>query len=158
MTLIPFRRTADLPERRRETPFHALQKEMNHLINGFFSDFEGLEGTSLQAVSARVDVAEDEKEYRINIEIPGMEEKDIELTVEDNCLIVQGEKRQSKEQKDENWVRMESSYGNFYRSIPLRTEIDEDRVDAKYKNGVLKIKAPKSPHAATKKKRIQIKA
>jgi HSP20 family protein len=101
-----------------------------------------------------VDVSETDNEVLVKAEMPGFEPKDIDLTLRDNILLLKGEKKQEKEEKGENYVRTERSYGSFSRSIALPAEVAEDKVQAKYDKGILSIRLPKV--APSKAKKIQI--
>ncbi|GIK40693.1 MAG: hypothetical protein BroJett011_45260 [Chloroflexota bacterium] len=107
--------------------------------------------------SPRVDVTENEKEVRITAELPGLEEKDIDVSLSNDVLTISGEKKAEREDKGDNYYRMERSYGSFHRSIPLPTEVDTDHCDATFKNGVLQITLPKV-HLKESAKKITIKA
>jgi HSP20 family protein len=102
----------------------------------------------------KVDVAETSDEIRVTAELPGMKEDDVEVTLSDGGLVIQGEKRIEKEEKEKNYYRVERSYGKFHRSIPLPGKVDDKNVNASFQNGVLTITLPKaapSPGASTKK-------
>jgi len=102
-----------------------------------------------------VEVIEKPEEIVVKAELPGIDVKDVEVRLENNQLVIQGEKkRESKEEKD-NILRMEVSYGSFYRVIPLPAEVKEDKIKAKYKKGVLTITLPKSEQAKAKKISIE---
>jgi HSP20 family protein len=91
----------------------------------------------------------------VKAEVPGLEPKDIDISLSDGLLTIKGEKKQEREEKEENYHLVERSYGSFARSIRLPNEVQSDKIDASYKNGVLKIVLPKSEEA--KKKEIKIK-
>ncbi len=91
-------------------------------------------------------------------ELPGMEEKDIQLTLENDSLIISGEKKNDVEEKGKNFHRVERSYGSFQRVIPLISEIQQEKVEAKFRNGVLNITLPKTPAAAKQTHKIEIKS
>jgi HSP20 family protein len=105
-----------------------------------------------------VDVKESEKEFIIKAELPGVEEKDVEVTVTDNVVTIKGEKKEEKEDKGKNYYYMERSYGSFNRVIPLTEEIESDKAEASFKNGVLNITIPKSQTAKAKGTKVPIKA
>lgn len=90
-----------------------------------------------------VDIYETENEVVLTAEIPGVDEKDVEIKVEDNNLTLRGERKFEKETKEENYHRVERSYGSFFRSFSLPSYIDQDRIEAEQENGVLKIHMPK---------------
>ena len=102
-----------------------------------------------------LDVAETKNDLVIKAEVPGMEPKDIDVSLSNGILTIKGEKKQEREEKEEDYHLVESSYGSFTRSVQLRREILSDKISASYKNGVLKITLPKSEEA--KKKEIKIK-
>jgi len=102
-----------------------------------------------------VDVAETKNEIVVNIEIPGMDPKQIDISLSEGALTVKGEKKQEKEEKEENYRLIERRYGTFTRSILLPQEVESDKISASYKNGVLTVVLPKSKEA--KKKEIKIK-
>lgn len=149
-----------IPVRReRENPFYALQREMNRMFDRFFSDF------SLSPYEDRitsywpsVDVSESEKEIKVTAELPGMEHKDIDISIANDVLTLRGEKKIEKEEKEENYYRKERSYGAFHRDVPLPAEVETENVEAIFKNGILTIRLPKKPEAQRKSKRISIKA
>jgi HSP20 family protein len=103
-----------------------------------------------------VDVSETPKEVIVKAELPGMDPKDIDVSVRGDILTLSGERKQETEEKGENFHRVERSYGSFSRSVKLPAEVDSGKVDATYKDGVLRITMPKTKEAATKK--IQVKA
>ena len=105
----------------------------------------------------RVDVSETNSEYEVKAELPGLEEKDINLQLANNVLNIRGEKKAEREEKDKNYYLAERSFGSFQRSIPLPTEVEEDRVQASFKSGVLTVRLPKSERAKSQAKRIEVK-
>jgi HSP20 family protein len=147
-----------LSRRRDESPFRSLQREMNRMFENFwlepFGAFEEWPG----AFVPTVDVTEEDKEVRISAELPGMDEKDIDVTVRNNILTIQGEKKQEQEKKQKGFYRKESSYGTFRRVIDLPAEVDESKAEAEFKKGILRIRLPKTAEAQTKTKKIKIKS
>ena len=101
------------------------------------------------------DVSENEKEYVITAELPGIDAKDVDVTLSEGVLSVKGEKKQEKEDKGENYHRVERRYGSFHRSFRIPGKVEADKVDANYKDGVLKLTLPKAEGTETKK--IEIK-
>ena len=155
-------RRSETPLRRAEEhPFLALHREMDRLFDDFFrgfdqSPFDG--GRSWGAFSPSVDVREDEKELVVKAELPGMEEKDVEVSLTDRGLTIKGEKRAEKEEKGkDNWYR-EASYGSFHRTIPLPEGLNMEKVNARFKNGVLTVTLARLEEAKAKEKKIAIKA
>lgn len=106
----------------------------------------------------RLDISDTDKEISIAAELPGLEPEDIHISMDHNTLTISGEKRAGKEEKDKRFYRVERSYGSFQRSIPLPDEIDEDKIDATFKRGVLRVKLPKTQAAQKRSKRIAIKS
>lgn len=104
----------------------------------------------------RVDTTEDDKAYHVTAELPGMTEKDVEVTFADNMLTISGEKKEEKEVKEENVHRRERSFGSFRRSFTLPAEVDEAKIAASFKDGVMTIDLPKSKTAQKKAKKITI--
>jgi HSP20 family protein len=102
-----------------------------------------------------VDVSETEGEYQIKAEIPDVKKEDVKVTVENGVLTIQGERRQEKEEKGKKYHRVECSYGSFVRSFTLPDLVDEEKVKAEFKDGVLNLKLPKSEKA--KPKAIEVK-
>jgi HSP20 family protein len=150
-----------MPVRREEeVPFAALQRGVNRLFDEFFSDFDadwpmmwGHNGHQ----SPRVDVSETETEVRVEAELPGVEEKDVEVSLHDGSLTIRGERKFEKEQKEKNYHRVERSYGTFQRTVPLPSEVDDSKAEAVFKQGVLEIKLPKT-HPSAGRKKIEVKS
>jgi HSP20 family protein len=101
-----------------------------------------------------LEVSERDKEIRLTAELPGLEEKDVELTLDDDVLTLRGDKRSETEDKERQFS--ERYYGHFERRIPLCSEVEEDKVEARFKNGALTITMPKTERAQNKVKRIAI--
>lgn len=104
-----------------------------------------------------VDVAEDDTAYRITAELPGLEPKDIELTVSGDRLVLRGEKREEKEQKEKNYYVSERAYGSFQRAFALPDGVDRDRIAADLAKGVLTITLPKTAEAQKSARKIEVK-
>jgi len=104
-----------------------------------------------------VDVAERENEYEITAELPGMEEKDIELTVSDDVLKIKGERKEEKEEKNKDYHISERRYGSYQRSFRLPEGVDDSKIEAKFKNGLLTVTLPKTAEAQKKSKKIEVK-
>jgi HSP20 family protein len=105
-----------------------------------------------------LDVTEDDKAFRVTVELPGMTEKDVAVTVADRTLTIRGEKKEEKEQKDKEVYRRERAFGSFRRAMELPGDVDAGKIDASFKNGVLTIQLPKSKEAQEKVKQIAVKA
>lgn len=101
------------------------------------------------------DISENEKEYSVVAELPGIDEKDIEVTMLDGVLTIKGEKKQEQEEKDETYHRVERRYGSFHRSFRLPEKVEAEKIDATFKDGILRLTMPKSQKREVKK--IEIK-
>jgi HSP20 family protein len=138
----------------------------NHSLDRWFEDFVqsfGLEPARSKtpnslAFEPVMDVSENEKEYQLKVELPGLEEKDIELSLTDKVLTIKGEKKEEKEEKEKNYHFVERRYGSFSRSLVVPDEVDLEKVEAAYRKGVLAITLPKKPEALKEPKKIEIKA
>ena len=160
--LIPWKREKNqIQTRREDDSVLALRDQIDQLFDEFFEKPFGLRlfddrFEALAKFSPTIDVSETEKEIRVVAELPGMEVEDIEIELHDDYLTIQGEKKSEKEEKSERFHRSERSYGSFHRTISLPTEINSEKVDAKFKNGVLNITLPKTSTGKSSK-RIEIK-
>lgn len=121
----------------------------------FFSPMLGEENT--ETFMPKVEVHETEKGYSVRAELPGLKEEDINLSLDDNCLILQGEKRSEKKDEDKNHFRSEFSYGSFYRTIPFRVDVDDNNVEATYRDGILQVNLQKKADGTERTKKIEIK-
>ncbi len=104
----------------------------------------------------QVDIGESQKDYTITVEVPGVQENDIDLTVNEGTLTIRGEKRDEHEKKDQHYHRIERSYGSFQRMLSLPTDVDENTIQAKFKDGVLTITIQKDPQAKPPVRKIAI--
>jgi HSP20 family protein len=143
-----------LPELRRRSQQVQRPQNLFDMMESFFNEpFERMPFAELSY--PQVNVSEDEKQVTVTAELPGMKSEDIDITVRQDNLILQGEKRFEDEQKDKNFHRIECSYGSFYRTVPLPSEVDADKVKAKFKDGVLTVSLPKTASAQRKKIEIE---
>ena len=131
-----------------------LREKMNRL----FEDAVTHRGEDKDLISSAwapaVDIYEDENQLVLSAEVPGIEEKDVEIKIEDSTLIIQGERKMEKETKEENYHRIERAYGSFHRSFTLPNYIDQEKIHAEHENGVLKITMPKKPELKPRKVKI----
>lgn len=130
-----------------------MQKDMNRMLANVWGNDADL--GSVQGWYPAVDIAENKDEFQVKVEIPGMNKDDLKIKLQENVLTVQGEKKQETETKEQNYHRMERSYGSFCRSFRLPSLVKSDKIDANYKDGVLSIRLPKAEEAKTKE--IEIK-
>lgn len=137
--------------------------EIDRLFDNFFSDFGRFPSTlfgkdRLGSFSPKIDISEDEKSIDIAAELPGLDEKDIQVSLKDDVLTIKGEKKHEDEKKDKDFYRVERSFGSFERSIRVPQEIDADKIKASFKKGVLKVSLPKNEKAKEKARRIEVSA
>ncbi|MDW6021545.1 Hsp20/alpha crystallin family protein [Mesorhizobium sp. BAC0120] len=141
-------------------PFLSFRQQMDRLFDDFFAPMESQGQTlSLRAGGwPSIDMHETDQAYEVEAELPGLEQKDVEVNLRDNSLLITGEKR--NEHKEETGGRhyTERSYGRFERMIPFDVEVDPDKVEARFKNGVLSVKVPKNPKASSKTRHVEVKA
>lgn len=135
--------------------FGDFQREMNRLFESFFADPEL--GVAAAGFNPAVDVTETDSHVVIKADLPGLTEKDIEVTLEENSLLLKGEKREEKDETRKGIHRIERSYGSFFRRIPLPAEIVNEKVEATFERGVLRIKLPKREEEKGSHRRIEIK-
>jgi HSP20 family protein len=162
--MIPWSRGAAQPPSVRAeadwSPFLSLHREMNRLFDDVFrgvdSRFPGLATGAGSSRWPSVEASETDKEIRVTAEVPGMSEKDIEVTLNDGVLTLRGEKRSETEDKDRHFS--EHFYGRFERHIAVGFDVQEDKIDAAFKNGVLTVTMPKSEKAQSKVKRIAVRS
>lgn len=141
------------------SPFLSLHREVNRLFDDVFRSFDTRLPAfgSLSSLSSwpHVEISENDKQVKVTADIPGLEEKDVEVLLDDGVLTLRGEKRSETEDTDRQFS--ERFYGRFERRIPLGVEVEEDGVEARFRNGVLTIVLPKSARARSQAKRITIR-
>jgi HSP20 family protein len=157
--LIPWARKDAAPDAKSgsDNPIATLQREMNQVFESFWNrvgNFDWPWGSGM----ARSDMVETDGAIEVSIELPGMEMKDIEVTVNDDMLTVRGEKRIERQEEKKGYYLSERSYGAIYRTIPLPPGVDGEKAEASFKNGVLTIKLPQTPEAKAKVKHIEVKS
>ena len=131
----------------------ALQNRMNSL----FRDLnEGESPLTTASFVPAVDIYEDDKKVVLKLEVPGIEEKDLDVRVENHTLTVKGERKFEKEEKEENFHRIERRYGSFYRAFTLPSTVDTENVEASYNAGVLKLELKKKPEAQPKQIKVNV--
>jgi HSP20 family protein len=151
-SLIPIGRDRGVARREATDPFTALQREIERLFEDFTQGWPTYRSPGL---TPSTDIVESDKEIEITAEIPGLEEKDVEVNFADGILTIKGEKKAENEEKDKNYRVFERSYGSFSRSLPLPPGIDPNAIKASISNGVLKVTVPKPAAAEVKKVAIK---
>ena len=146
-------------------PWQSFRSEMDRLFDRMSSGF-GLPSfgrlfeteRAFPASVPAVDISEDEKAYTIEAELPGLEEKDIEVTATGDMLVLKGEKKQEREEKKKDYYLSERSYGSFQRSFALPDGVDQGKITASFSKGVLKVTLPKTAEAREQRRKIEVKA
>lgn len=155
--LIPWNRSRDIAVRHEEDPFLMLHREINRLFDSAFRNFDiapfGNRLFDGNGSWPTIEVSETDREMKVIAELPGLEEKDVDVELANGALIIKGEKRTETEDKDR--LFSERYYGRFERRIPV-DEVEEDKVNASFKNGVLTVTLPKSAQAQRKVRRVAI--
>jgi HSP20 family protein len=140
----------------RWDPFREVAALQNR-VNSLFRDFnEGESALTTASFIPAVDIYEDEKKVVLKLEVPGIEEKDLDVSVENSTLTVKGERKFEKEEKEENFHRIERRYGSFYRAFTLPPTVDTESVAASYNAGVLKVELKKKPEAQPKQIKVNV--
>lgn len=129
-----------------------LSREIDRLFGDFVPTWMETESDEAPALWApRLDMSENEKEYIVRMDLPGIPKEDITINVEDHQLAVSGERKEEKKEEKENFLRVERSYGRFFRSIPMPKNADGDKVKAEFKDGEMKILIPKMKESRPRK-------
>ena len=142
-------------------PIDAIRRDVSRLFDDVFSGFslwpssERVE--SFGSFIPQVDMTEDEKSIRINAELPGLDEKDIEISVTDDALTIKGEKKEENEHEGEDVYCTERSYGSFTRVLPIPKHVILDKIEATFKKGVLNITLPKTENELHSRRKVEIK-
>ena len=159
--LVPWRRPAHgLVRHREEHPILSMHREMDRLFDDFFRGIApwrtGNLESPLSSFVPDTDVRETDKEVRVSAELPGMDEKDIEVELTDGGLTIRGEKKDEREGKENGYHALERSYGSFCRTVSLPADVEADKATAEFKKGVLTVIVPKTPQAESRRKKVQI--
>lgn len=159
-SLLPFGQTPSqsLATQTEGSPFFSLHRDIDRAIDDMFHNF-GRFGTSIETVAftPHLDVSEDDHNYMVAVELPGMEEKEIDLEIKDGNLLIKGEKKFERDEKSkEGYHLVERSYGSFLRTVPLGFDVEPTAIEAVYKKGVLKITVPKPEGLNLKARKIEI--
>jgi HSP20 family protein len=148
---------------RYSDPFGALRSEMDRLFDSFmgglptFPSMFGPSGARGFGLTPSMDVKETDKEITIEAELPGLDEEDVSLTIQNGVLTIEGEKKLEHEEDKEDYHVMERRYGSFQRSLRIPDTVNEDKIEARFDKGVLKVVLPKRPEAASEQRKIEIK-
>jgi HSP20 family protein len=135
-----------------------MQREINKMFDGLCRGgilHDGSFGMSVWTPA--VDVAENENEVQVKIELPGVSKDDVKITMQDSVLTIRGEKKQEEETKTSEYHRVERSYGSFQRSFTLSTSVKHDKVEASYKDGIVTVTLPRAEEAKPKQIEVKVK-
>jgi HSP20 family protein len=158
--LVPWARSRSVASREPEDIFSELQRDVNSIFDNMWRGFSvpaaGNGGTT--RLHPTTDIAETDKEYEVTVELPGIDEKDVEVTLANGVLSIKGEKKFEREEKKKDYYVSERSFGSFHRSIRVPDDVDADKVSASFNQGVLTLKLPKQPEAQPATKKIEVKA
>lgn len=147
------------PGKNEIDPFRSIGREMYDMMNRITKQWPSLpSGLEFTGNVPALNVAETKEAIEVSAELPGLDEKDVNVTLEGNRLIIAGERKQSSEHKDKDWHVTETSYGSFKRSVLLPFEPANDSVEAHFDKGMLNLKIRKPPEAANGKRTIEIKS
>ena len=140
---------------RRTSPLRSLQGEVNRLFESVFpGTMEGDDESMSTVWSPRMDLVEADDHYQVQVDLPGVSKEDVSITVEDNELAIRGERQAESRTEDDHVVRMERTFGTFYRSIRLPRTVDESKIKATFDDGVLTVNLPKTEKSRPKKIKI----
>jgi HSP20 family protein len=151
-------------------PFEGLRQEINRMFDDFgwgswpafrrslFTPEPVSSGGMTRKIMPAVDVVESEKAYEVAAELPGMDEKNIEIKVVNGILTMKGEKQEQKEEKKKDYYLQERSFGSFERSFEVPESVDADKIEARFKKGVLTLTLPKKAEAQKPAKKIEVKS
>jgi HSP20 family protein len=146
----------------RQHPVATLHREVDQLFDDFLRSFDRFPSLPfreerLAEFSPKINVSENDRDIEVTVEVPGMDQNDVDVSLRDDVLTIKGEKKQEKEEKDKEYYHVERSYGSFYRSLQVPCEVDQDNINAAFKKGVLKITLPKSTKAQENVRKIEVK-
>lgn len=166
-SMVPWKKNRDRElARPNRDPFQLLHREVDELFddfsNSFFDAFpwRGARARldSFALSEPKVDFTETDDGYEVSADLPGVEEKDLDLSIDEQSLTIRTEQSSEEERKDRNYHIMERSSGCYQRSIPLPADVDHEKIKAKFKNGVLSVSLPKNPEAVSRKRTIEIES
>jgi len=146
-----------------ETSLWVFQRDMNRLFDDFFGDFGSLSKSGsyshpVAVFNPRVNIAETEAEVQISAELPGLDEKSVNIELDENTVTLKGEKRFEQDEKNKNWHCVESSYGSFQRVIGMPAGVDTGNAKARFQKGVLTITVPKREEVKNKRRTLEIES
>jgi len=156
MSLVRWKQSYDLPT--FPSDVLSMQKEINRMFDKFFRSDVADGGSFFPAPwSPAADVAEHDDKYVVSVELPGVNKEDVNITMQDNVLVIRGEKKQEKETKESDYRRFERSYGSFQRTFALPISVKTENIDAAYKDGILTVTLPKAEEAKPRQIDVRVR-
>lgn len=149
----------EIAKREQDNPVFSLQRDVNRIFEDFWRRFDQSFGAwgPRDAGGPRADIAETDETLEVSIELPGLEQNEVDVSLTDSELIIKGEKKSERDENRKGYHLSERSYGSFYRTIPLPSGVDTDKVNAEFRNGVLTVTLPKTKEALSRVKKIAVK-
>ncbi|APC91653.1 MULTISPECIES: Hsp20/alpha crystallin family protein [Francisella] len=145
----------------KHKPFWSLQNELNKALGDIYGWFEPFNFPSERfenlSLSPAIDIVDDKNQFKVEVEMPGMGEDDVKVSIDNGILTIKGEKTTSKQDKDKNYMMREISYGSYERSVSLPDTVDVDKAEASFKKGMLWVILPKKPECAKKYRTLDVK-
>ncbi|GHB42325.1 heat-shock protein [Pseudovibrio japonicus] len=163
VNILPWQRSNNLNIRKERTPFSSLQGEINRVFDDFFNNgFPDMPNfpsalAKEHMLAPAVDIIEDDKGFKIEAELPGLTQDDVDVTITDSYLTIKGHKEDTKETKSENFVHRERYSGAYQRTIALPETVNADKANASFDKGLLRIEIPKKTEAVKQAKKLEIK-
>jgi len=156
-SMVPFGGSTPARRRMEDDPFAAFRRELDRWFDDTFSRGAMAPWPGAQGVDMRLDVSETDNEIKVTAELPGVDQKDVDVTLTDDLLTIKGEKKVEDARRDDNYHMVERSYGSFARSLRLPFAVNQDKVEAKFDKGVLTITLPKPAEVQRAARKIEIK-
>jgi HSP20 family protein len=160
--LIPWgnNKGSEIAKRDEDNPVFSLQRDVNRIFADFWRRFDQPFGAvgRWDAGGPRTDITETDSALEVSVELPGLDQKEVDVSLTDSALTIKGEKKSDREESKKDYHLSERSYGAFHRSIPLPSGVDTGKASAEYKNGVLTVTLPKTQEALSRVKKIEVKA
>jgi len=146
----------EVPVRRVDEPFRSIFADFDRMFDRFLSDFAVEPLSAVRGFSPMIDLVEKDDRYVLTAELPGLDENEVEVTLNDNLLTIRGEKKEEREDSSGSYYYAERRYGSFERTVPLPAEVDADKVKAYFKKGLLTVELPKSERVLKESRKIKI--
>jgi HSP20 family protein len=156
-SLVPWRERSGSPFEGREHPLLSLRREMDTLFNDLWHGHSTGLTSGIENVFPRVNLSENPEAYRVTADLPGLGEKDVQVSFDNNLLVIAGNKVDEKEEKGREWYRRERTSGEFQRVIELPAAIDSGKATATFSKGVLTVDVPKLPQSKSTRRNIEVK-